>query len=226
MININKTEPGHSDLDPSNTYYQTWVTTEVTQLDATDTFTIAAVDEYDPTYGIRPVDLGGTATNSGTTLQRYVTVWDKGNSGCTWKEEDGSETTGSWSGSGSSVGEMHFSEDGSYSIRIYADASGDGAELPHHDWLKYSDISANCEVNEAPYDLPSMQGPIIEWVSSHLEEADVNCVYAILEGELNPSNPGSVVDGTSMREMRFPEGFTMTISWHLVHDGPIVLPHS
>ena len=225
LINVNKTEPGHSDLDPSNAYYQTWVTTEVTQLDATDTFTIAAVDEYDPDYGIRAVDLGGTAANSGTTLQRYVTVWDKGNSGCTWKEENGDETTGSWSGNGDVVGELNFEDDGSYWIRIRA-ASEDQIVVPHRSWLKYTDISANCEVNEPEYDRPDDGFPLVGWVSDHLEDSDVNLMDATIEGELNPSNPGSVVDGTSTWEMRSPEGFTMTITWHLVHDGPIVLPDS
>jgi hypothetical protein len=226
VVSVNKTEPGHSDLDPSNTYYETWVTTEVTQLDATDTFTIAAADDDDLTYGIHSVDLDGSATNSGTTLERSVKLTDKQNSGCTWKQEDGSETTGSWSGSGQNVGEIHFSEDGSYSIDIYADTNGEYAEVPHHDWLKYSEISANCEVNFAPFDNPSPGGPIVEWVSSHLEEDDVNGDGAFIEGRLNPSSPGSVVDGTSTWEMRYPEGFTMTVTWHLVHDSPIVVPHS
>ena len=51
-------------------------------------------------------------------------------------------------------------------------------------------------------------------------------MYAVIEGELNPSNPGSVVDGSTTWEMRFPEGFTMTITWHLEHSSPIVLPHA
>jgi hypothetical protein len=225
VIAVDKTEPGHSDLDPSNTYYETWTTTEATHLDATDTFTIAAVDDDDLTYGIHSVDLDGLATNSGTTLQRYVRLTDKQNSGCTWKEEDGGETTGSWSGSGANVGEINFSEDGSYSIRIRADANGEYAELPHHDWLKYNDISANCTVKFAPFDNPSPGGPIVEWVSSRFGEEDVNGLVASIEGFLNRANPGSVVDGTRTWEMKSPEGFTVTVTWHLVHDGAIILPH-
>jgi hypothetical protein len=225
VINVDKTEPGHSDLDPNNTYYEEWVTTEATHLNATDTFTIAAADDDDLTYGIHSVDLQGSAANSGTTLERYVTVTDKGNSGCTWKQEDGDETTGSWSGSGSSVGELQFSEDGSYFIRIRADA-GDPAVVPHRYWLKYSDISANCEVNEPEFDNTEDGAPIVEWVSSHLGEADVDGTYISIEGQLNTANPGTTVDGTKTWEMAFPEGLTITITWHLVHSGPIVLPHS
>lgn len=46
---------------------------------------------------------------------------------------------------------------------------------------------------------------------------------ASLEGTLNPANPGSVLDGTASAETS-PEG-TVTATWHLVHDGPIALPH-
>ena len=232
VINVDKTEDGHSDLPPENIYYETWTTTEVTQLDATDTFTITAADDPDVTYGIHAVDLTGTAANSGTTLERYLMLTNKRNSGCTWKEENGEETSGSWSGAGDSLGKLRFSEDGEYSIEIRADTSGPNGEsapepeLPHHTWLKYSDISANCEVNEAPFDLQEPRGPIVQWVSSSLGQADVKGEYSRIEGKLNASNPGSVVDGTTTWELSYPEGFTMTITWHLVHDSPIVLPHA
>lgn len=79
-------------------------------------------------------------------------------------------------------------------------------------------------LNQPEYDNPEDGFPLVGWVSGALEAADVNLMDATIEGELNPANPGSVVDGTSTWEMRSPEGFTMTITWHLVHDGPIVLP--
>lgn len=224
VINVDKSGPGHSDLDPNNTYYESWVTTDTTQLDATDTFTIAAADEADLSYGISHVKLDGSAANSGTTLEHYSRATDKGNSGCTWKQDEGSETKGSWSGSGSLVGDMRFSEDGSYTIDIRADPSGDGAKVPHREWLKYSDISAACEISYPPYDNPSTQGPILEWVSSRLGDADVDLIYSDIEGQMSTGNPGSTVDGT--KEWKFSDGLTMTITWHLVHDGPIVLPHA
>ena len=190
----------------------------------TDTFTVNGVDD-DLTYGVHSVDFEGSAENAGTTLQRYVTVTDKQNSGCTWTQEDGTETTGSWSGSGDAVGDISFSEDGSYSINIRADSS-DYAELPERNWLSYSDISANCEINEPERDDTFPGAPIIEWVSSHLGDSDVDGLYAYIKGQANASNPGSVIDGSQSWEMETPEGFTMTATWHLVHSIPIVLPNS
>ena len=58
VIDYSKEEPGHSDLDPNNTYYETWVTTEETQTDVTDTFTVNGVDD-DLTYGVHSVDFEG-----------------------------------------------------------------------------------------------------------------------------------------------------------------------
>ena len=227
VINVNKSEPGTDDLPVTNTYHETWVTTTVLQLDATDTFTIAAADASDLTYGISSVDLKGSAANSGSTEDRYQVLTNKQNSGCKWKQDEGEETSGSWSGSGDSVGELQFSEDGSYSMRIRADSNGEEPQLPHHDWLKYSDITgATCAVNNPPYDNPGTSAPAIVWVSSHLEESDVNYVTATIDGQLNASNPGTTVDGTKTWQMNSPEGFTMTVTWHLVHSQPIVLPHA
>ena len=69
------------------------MTSEQIQTDVTDTYNITAVDDDDLSYGMRSVDLGGDADNAGSTLQRSVTNWDKQNSGCTWDEENGEETT-------------------------------------------------------------------------------------------------------------------------------------
>jgi len=224
-IDYSKTEPGHSDLDPTNAYYEEWVTTEETQLDATDTFTVQGVDDDDLTYGVHGVDFEGSAENSGSTLQRYVVATDKQNSSCTWKQVDGDETAGSWSGSGDAVGDISFSEDGTYSINIRADSS-DYAEVPERTWLEYSDISANCEISEPEYDTTQPGAPIIEWASSQLGQADADGFYAYIDGQMNVANPGSTVQGSKSWEFEFPEGLTLTAEWNLTHSIPIVLPNS
>ncbi len=228
VIDIDKTEDGSSG-DPGSTYYETYTTHDVTQADATDTFTITANDPDDITYGIDLVDLGGSAANAGTTLERYTTTSDKQNSGCTWTEEVGTETTGSWTGSGAAVGSLRFSEDGSYSIEIGADTTGpdgfaaEGPKLPHRIWDKITDLSAGCEGDSL--ETTATEGPIVEWASSFLGSLDVNNIYARIDGQMDAANPGSVVDGEINWELSSPEGMTLTITWHLVHDGPISLPH-
>jgi len=56
-----------------------------------------------------------------------------------------------------------------------------------------------------------------EWAHSTLGSNNI-------EGSLNPANPGNAVDGSAMFETAFPDGI-LTVTWHLVHDGPITLPH-
>jgi len=228
VIAIDKTEDG-SDGDPGSTYYDTYTKHDVTQTDVTDTYTITASDPEDLTYGIDSIDLGGSAANAGTTLERYTTTWKKQNSGCTWTEEDGTETKGPWTGTGKAVGSVGFNEDGSYSIDIHPDISlpngeePDGPQLPYRNFQTITDLSAGCQ--GTGYDQTTTQGPIVWWVSSFLGETDVNNIYSNIEGNLNPANPGSTVDGSSTWKLKLPE-MTMTITWHLVHSGQIVLPHS
>ena len=217
VISVDKTEPGHSDLDPSNTYYETWVKNDLTQTDVTDTFTITGVD-HEATYGLVEADLGGSAANAGSTDERDVTTYDKSNSGCTWTEEDGTETKGSWTGSGKAAGTLHFSNDGSYWIEIHPDITlptgyePDGPQLPYRNWQTDTNLSAGCEGQG--YDTTTTQGPVIWWVSSWLGSPDVNGNQSEISGHLNAASPGSVVDGTVTWKLK-EQALTMTITWHL-----------
>jgi hypothetical protein len=229
VIDVNTTKDGHNG-DPGSVYYETYTTTELTQTDVTDTYTISAHDPDDLTYGIHEVDLAGSAANAGTTDERYVTTTQKSNSGCTWTDEVGTETSGSWNGSGKAEGTLQFNEDGSYSIDIRPGLSGpngesaDSPQLPYRNWEAISNLSAGC--NGTGYDNTTTQGPIVWWVSSLLGDPDINYIYSRIDGQMNTASPGSTADGTVTWEMASPQGLTMTITWHLVHDGPIVLPHS
>jgi hypothetical protein len=42
---------------------------------------------------------------------------------------------------------------------------------------------------------------------------------------VDPSNPGTVVDGSKTWELKYTEGYKIKVTWHLEHTGPIVLPH-
>jgi len=222
-----KDEDSHSG-DPGSVYYETYTTHDVIQNDITDTFTIDAADPSDLTYGISHLDLGGTATASGSQTVRHVSNWDKQNSGCTWKEEDGDEITGSWSSTGVVDGDINFADDGSYSIEPYASRSGpngevpEGPKVPHRMWLKYSDISAGCDVNQAPSDITEDVEPGPLFASEKLHTTDVNGNYALINGQLDAANPGSSVDGSSTWDFGDIDG-TLDITWHLVHSGPIPL---
>ena len=214
--------------DPGSTYYETGTSHDTTQTDVTDTFNVTANDPEDVTYGIDSVDFAGAAANSGTTLERSVQNWNKQNSGCTWKEELGTQTSGTWNGTGKADGSLRLNEDGSYHIELSAsvgDANGEyqTPELPHRMWLTVSDVSAGC-TGATAYDTTDTQGPLVWWVSNLLGETDVNNKYASIDGQIN-GTPGSTIDGTISWNLQLP-AVKMDITWHLVHTGPIVLPHS
>jgi hypothetical protein len=213
--------------DPGSTYYETGTTHDTTQVDVTDTFNVTAKDD-DMTFGISSVDFEGSAANSGSTLERYVQNWNKQNSGCTWKEESGTQVSGSWNDTGRADGSLRLSEDGSYTIDISADvgdANGEyeTPELPHRNWLTLSDLSAGCEKNSG-YDQTDTQGPLVWWASDSLGDTDVNDKYAYLEGQIS-GTPGTTIDGSMSFDLKSP-AMKLDATWHLVHSGPIILPHS
>lgn len=226
---INKDETKDiSSGDPGSTYYETGTSHDTTQTDVTDTFNITANDPEDVTYGIDSVDFAGAAANTGTTLERYIQNWNKQNSGCTWKEELGDQTSGNWNGAGTANGSLRLNEDGSYSIDVSAgasDANGEyqTPELPHRTWLTVSDVSAGC-TGDTTYDTTDTQGPIVWWVSSLIGETDVNNLYSDIHGQIIGA-PGTTIDGSISWNLQLP-AVKMDITWHLVHSGPIVLPHS
>jgi hypothetical protein len=218
-----------------------WVTTDAIETEVTDTFTIDARDPDDVTYGIHEVEFAGAASAAGSTAERFVTVWQKQNSGCTWTEESGTELTGPWTASGAAVGAIRFAEDGSYDLDIYADTSGpDGVrqpdpQVPHRAWNAISNLSADCEGEG--WDFTDTQSPRHPWASMLLGSADTDCVYAYIRGRLDPGDASSVVAGSMAWDIgpcisglvddeRPPIVTRLTAEWHLEHDGPIDLPHS
>ena len=213
---------------PGDTYSDTGTDHATTQTDVTDTYSVTGTDSDDVGFGISSVDLAGTATNQGTTLERDVKNLNEQNSGCTWKEELGTQVSGSWKINGTMDGSLRLNDDGSYTMDVLAgsvDANGYevGPELPHHVWDTLTDISAGCVANTGG-DSTDTQGPLVGWVSSSLGELDVNGKYADITGKID-GTPGTTIDGSITWNMELP-AMKMDIAWHLVHSGPIVLPHS
>jgi hypothetical protein len=182
----------------------------------TDTFTVTGSDPEDLEFGIGSVDLTGQAANAGTTLERSVYVSDKHNAlGCHYLDETGSEIDGSWTLGGEAQGEINFNDDGSYYIDISGGNAGE-EEIPKLMWVTYTILEG--AANDCPAPGRSEVtgfGQYGEWAYSYGPGS--------LEGTLNPGNPGSVLEGSTSVEASSPEG-TVTATWHLVHDGPIVLP--
>lgn len=55
-----------------------------------------------------------------------------------------------------------------------------------------------------------------DWAHIYLDEE--------IEGSVDPASPGSVLDGSKSFAIDLPKA-TIAVTWHLVHEGPINLPH-
>ena len=199
-------------------YESTTTSTVDRDSDITDTFTFTGNDPEELEYGLESVDLVGQVANSGTAFERILTVSDKRNAlGCHYLDETGSEIDGSWAlGPDDAVGGVDFSDDGTYTIRFSGGAPSE-EEIPKLMWITYTILEG------AARDCPAAGrsevtgfGQYGEWASSYARE---------VEGSLDVQNPGAVLDGSHTYALSEPayEG-TATVTWHLVHDGPIVLP--
>jgi hypothetical protein len=209
------------DIDTTNTSTTgtgifTSTTTEhfVLQSDFTDTFTVTGADDLD--YGIVTVDLTGQIANSGSTFEQTIFVTDLRNAlGCHYLEETGSEIDGSWTLGGGAEGEIRFDEDGTYSITVRGGDSGEDA-IPALLWEEFTILEG------AAIDCPAPGRSETTGFGSY---GDYAHIYGggPMEGTLDPLNPGSVLDGsvTSTTDELLPA--TITVTWHLVHDGPIIL---
>jgi len=207
-------------------FQEATTTHDVTQADVTDTFTVSGHDPDDLSLGVSSVDLGGSVSNGGTSLERYVFDTDKTNSlGCRYTNETGTEVKGSWSHGSTGAGSISFNHDGSYLIRIrvgsdpVTGATPPSPQLPKRLWETNTIIQgAARDCPGAGGDVADTAGPIVEWASSILG------AYDTIDGTLNPANAGSVVDGSKTFDITQPEA-KLNVMWHLVHDGAIVLPH-
>lgn len=196
-----------------------------THLDTSDTFTVNGHDPDDPEFGVAEVDLTGQADNSGTTLERTTITSDEHNAlGCHFTDEVGTEVKGPWTQSGVANVTVRFNDDGSYYISL--SAGGDPVtgemqdlKLPKRLWETYTILEGAAQDCPPPgtSEVQDTEGPIISWASG---QADTN----ELTGSLSPSNPGSVLDGSASYETTLPDA-KVTASWHLVHEGTILLPN-
>ena len=207
-------------------YQQTTTTHDTTQSDVTDEFTVANQAATDPDVG--EVQLLGPVTSHGTTLARFVSDADQYNSlNCHYTVEVGSELKGSWSEDSYGSGSITFQADGSYVITMGETGTPGTGEspqsplLPDHRWHTDTIISGaagDCPQSEP--DQTTSDPTNIEWASSVLGP------YDQIQGKLDRGSPGSVVDGSATFKETQPPDTTLTVSWHLVHTGPIPLPNN
>ncbi|HEY8135933.1 MAG TPA: hypothetical protein VIF08_07810 [Candidatus Limnocylindrales bacterium] len=210
--------------EPGSIFYSTLTIHTVIQVSASDALTLSGMDDEESAlYGIGSVDLTGSGSNSGNALEQYIYTSDEHNAlGCHYLDETGTEVNGSWSQPGIAQGTIRFSEDGSYTIEVRASntdvSTGEytNPELPKTLWQTYTILEGAATDCPAPgrSEVEDTEGPIYDWASS--------VAYGTIGGQIDPANPPSVIDGSVTLVSESPEA-TVTVTWHFVHDGPIVV---
>jgi hypothetical protein len=210
--------------DPGSVYHTTTTDHGVIQLDASDSMTVSGIDDAESAvYGISSVDLTGPTSNNGTDLERTVITSDEYNAlGCHYTDEVGTEVSGSWSQSGHAQVSVSFSEDGSYRLTIGASSADPvtgeytNPSLPKRLWETYTILAGAARDCPGPgTEQHDTEGPVIDWASSVASSDTIG-------GQFDPANPGSVLDGSTTFDVTLPDA-TVTVTWHLVHDGPITV---
>lgn len=227
MTSVDTTETSTSG-EPGTLGYSTITIHNVIQTEASDELTLTGSDDEEAAmFGIGSVDLTGSGSNSGNTLEQVIITSDEHNAlGCHYTDETGTEVSGSWSQPGVAEGTINFSEDGSYTIQISASnmdpSTGEtlSPELPKTLWETFTILEG--AANDCPppgrSEVQDTIGPIYDWASS--------VAYGTIGGQIDPANPPSVVDGSvTLVHDDSPEA-TVTVTWHFVHDGPIVVTPS
>ncbi len=219
---INELKDGPSPDDPTIKIH------EETRADVTDEFKVGGSEPADTAdFGTSLVNLTGSVANHGSTKERYVYTSDKVNAlGCHYTDETGTDVTGSWTENATAQGAIRFSEDGSYTIDMVAGGdpvTGESLtpQLPKDLWETFTILAG------APADCPTAlghqaatEGPVLLWASS------AKGPYDQIAGHAAGSGPGTAVDGSASFVVDAPLKTTITVTWHLVHDGALVLPHS
>jgi len=205
-------------------YQQTTTSHDTTQSDVTDEFTVANQDPTEQDLG--EIQLLGAVASHGTTDARSVSDADQYNSlNCHYTVEVGSELQGSWTEDSYGSGSITFQKDGSYVITMGETGKPGTGEspqsplLPDHRWHTDTIISGaagDCPQSEP--DQTTSDPTNLEWASSVLGP------YDQIQGKLDPGSPGSIVDGSATFKETQPPDTTLTVTWHLVHTGPIPLP--
>lgn len=211
--------------DPGSLYTSTTTLHDVYHANGTDQLTVTGVDDGETeVYGVGTVELSGTATTQGSSMETHSAISDLHNAlGCHFTDEIASETSGSVASDGTVSGTINFSDDGSYYIRVNvspADPEGDGYEtpqLPRRQWRTYTILDGAARDCPPPgtSEVKDTSGPLLWWVSGFGSGE--------IEGSIDPANPGSVIEGELTLPIdQFPPG-SVTVSWHLEHDRPIIV---
>jgi hypothetical protein len=182
---------------------------EVT-VDATSQYLFAGKDKD---VGASQIPMPATAFTHGAasfeSSSQTRNAWT--HSGCNYDKVETSSTGGGWSDEGSASVSITLSNDGTYWISVSGHSPPD-VILEGLRTTQASVKTPRCEDN--------ISGDFKDFQFVAPNQGLLGGQR--LEGHLDPLNPGNRLNGSM--EFTFGDGWSTTVTWDIVHEGPIILP--
>jgi hypothetical protein len=181
-----------------------------TSIDVTDRFFLGGTDEQ-VAMGYVALD-GRQYTNGAMTAETVETVSNGANSSCFYDKNETGRSAGGWFFEVDASGSISLYPDGRYTISFFGSNSDDEIVVPGELTSTYSGIRpASCNDPSETVDRPAYPHPTVGSGS-----------VSIVEGQLDPEDPGNVLRGQAT--ITNSDLSVTTITWNIVHEGPIRLP--
>ena len=180
-----------------------------TSVDVTDRFYLGGTDDE---AGMGFVSLNGRQyTNGAATDETHSTSTNRWSpSGCNYNLTEDAVSGGGWHYDTEATGSISLYSDGHYTISFYSRAPEEQLSVPGEHVKVVSPLNDCEDIGSGTDDWP------------YFPSATGTSATSMVEGQLDPQNPGNVLRGqTTITNYDLS---TTTITWNIVHDGPIRLP--
>jgi hypothetical protein len=180
-------------------------------VDVTDRFFLGGTDEQ---VGMGYVSLSGQQyTNGAMTDETDETRINDHNSQCFYDLREHGLSQGGWYYDVEASGSISLYPDGRYTISFYGSGPDDEIVVPGEFTRQASNLHpAGCEDLEDPSrDRPAYPGA-----------STGSGATSLVEGRVDPADPGNVLRGQMTIDNG--DGSVTTVTWNIIHDGPIPLP--
>jgi hypothetical protein len=185
--------------------------TSRTSVDVTDRFHLGGTDEQ--------VDMGYVAldghqyTNGAATVEDHETVTNAWNisGSCNYNLNQDDVYAGGWYFDAEAYGNISLYPDGRHTISFYGDEGDDDITVPGEQVTVVTPLNDCIDTGSGTDDAPYYPNPKVG-----------SATNTMVEGQLDPDDPGNVLRG-QVTITNYDLSVT-TITWNIVHDGPIRLP--
>jgi hypothetical protein len=184
--------------------------TEQTSITVTDRLHLGGSDDA---HSLGYIRLEGHQYTQGFASRQVDTTVTNASASCGVYDYTETESSGgSWYFDAESGGGITLYPDGRYTIDWYARATDEDVVVPGEKSKQVTVREGDC------FDIGSGG---MEW--SYSPTTTTGSVVTSVSGHIDPENPGNVLAGSEA--ILNDDLSTTTLTWNLVHDGPIILPN-